>query len=120
MHSYFFAEMTTLEGRQPPSAQRLRKMRKGEDLNLQDETVWRARTLKASYALRAALTELGAWLAALIIAYRLDPRWPRYHLVLAVVAVMLVRMLSSHHDDRKTLRAVGAYQKLHDAPTDQQ
>jgi hypothetical protein len=27
-------------------------MRKGEDLDLQDETVWRARTLKASYALR--------------------------------------------------------------------
>jgi hypothetical protein len=44
------------------------KMKKGEDLNLQDESVWRARTLKASYALRALLTELGAWLAALIIA----------------------------------------------------
>ena len=86
-------------------------MRKGEDLNLQDETVWRARTLKASYALRAVLTELGAWLAALIIAYSLDPRWPRYHLVLAIAAVMLVRMLSSHYDDRKRLRAVAAYQK---------
>src|SRR6478672_13311886 len=91
-------------------------MRKGEDLNLQDETVWRARTLKASYALRAALTELGAWLAALIIADGLDPRWPRYHLVLAVAAVMLVRMLSSHYDDRKRLRVVAAYQKR---PTDQ-
>ena len=27
-------------------------MRKGEDLDLQDETLWRARRLKASYALR--------------------------------------------------------------------
>ena len=51
-------------------------MRKGEDLNSQDETVWRARTLKALYALRAAMTELGASLATLVIAYRLDPRWP--------------------------------------------
>ena len=68
----------------------------------------------------AALTELGAWLAALIIAYRLDPRWPRYHLVLAVAAVMLVRMLSSHYDDRKRLRAIAAYQKRHDAATDRQ
>ena len=95
-------------------------MRKGEELNLEDDTVWRARTLKASYALRAALTELGAWLAALIIADRLDPRWPRYHLVLAVAAVMLVRMLSSHYDDRRRLRAMAAYQKRHDAATDQQ
>ena len=89
-------------------------MRKGEELNLQDDTVWRARALKASYALRAALTELGAWLAVLVIAYRLDPRWPRYHLVLAVAAVMLVRMLSSHYDDRRRLRALAAYQKRHD------
>jgi hypothetical protein len=87
------------------------KMRKGEELNLEDDTVWRARTLKASYALRAAMTELGAWLATLVIAYRLDPRWPRYHLVLAVAAVMLVRMLSSHYDDRRRLRAMAAYQK---------
>jgi len=94
-------------------------MRKGEDLNLQDETVWRARTLKASYGLRAALTELGAWLAVLVIADRLDPRWPRYHLVLAVAAVMLVRMLSSHYDDRKRLRAIAAYQKRHNPATDQ-
>ena len=92
------------------------KMRKGEDLNLQDESVWRVRTLKASYALRALLTELGAWFAALVIALRLDPRWPRYHLVLAIAAVMLVRMLSTHYDDRKRLRAVAAYQKR---PTDQ-
>jgi hypothetical protein len=33
-------------------------MRKGEDLNLQDERVWRARRLKASNALKAALTDL--------------------------------------------------------------
>jgi hypothetical protein len=63
------------------------KMRKVEDLNLQDETVWRARRLKESYALRAVLTELGAWLAALVIAYRLDPIWPRYHIVVALAAV---------------------------------
>jgi hypothetical protein len=94
-------------------------MRKGEELNLEDDTVWRARTLKASYALRAALTEFGAWLAALVIAYRLDPRWPRYHLVLAVAAVMLVRMLSSHYDDRRKLRAVAAYQKRRDGTTSQ-
>ena len=55
-------------------------MRKGEDLDLQDETLWRARRLKASYALRALMTELGAWLAALVIADRLDPRLPRYFL----------------------------------------
>ena len=48
-------------------------MRKGEDLNLQDESVWRARTLKASYALRALLTELGAWFAALVIALTARP-----------------------------------------------
>jgi hypothetical protein len=94
-------------------------MKKGEDLNLQDESVWRARTLKASYALRALLTELGAWLAALVIADRLDPRWPRYHLVLAIAAVMLVRMLSSHYDDRRRLRAVAAYQKRRDPTTAQ-
>jgi hypothetical protein len=86
-------------------------MRKGEELNLEDDPVWRARRLKASYALRATLTELGAWLAALTIADRLDPRWPRYHLVLAVAAVMLVRMLSSHYDDRRGLSAMAAYQK---------
>jgi hypothetical protein len=94
-------------------------MRKVEDLNLQDETVWRARRLKASYALRAALTELGAWLAALVIAYRLDPIWPRYHIVVALAAVMLVRMLSSHYDDRRKLRAVAAYQKRRDGTTSQ-
>ena len=84
---------------------------KGRRPESQDETVWRARTLRALYALRAAMTELGASLATLVIAYRLDPRWPRYHLVLAVAAVMFVRMLSSHYDDRRRLRAMRAYQK---------
>ena len=41
---------------------------KGRRPESQDETVWRARTLKALYALRAAMTELGASLATLVIA----------------------------------------------------
>ena len=86
-------------------------MRKGEDLDLRMKRYGAPGDLKASYALKAAMTELGAWLAILVIAYRLDPRWPRYHLVLAVAAVMLVRMLSSHYDDRRRLRAMTAYQK---------
>ena len=52
-----FAEMNAVEGRQWLSARRSMKMRKEEDLDLQDETVWRARRLKASYALRAILTD---------------------------------------------------------------
>ena len=56
-------------------------MKRVEDLNLQDETEWRTRTLKSSYALRAVLTELGAWLAALVVAFQLEPKWPRYHFV---------------------------------------
>jgi hypothetical protein len=63
------------------------------------------RLLISSYALKATLTELGCWLAALVIAYQLDPKWPRYHLVLAIAAIMLVRMLSAHYDDWRKLRA---------------
>jgi hypothetical protein len=70
----------------------------------EDDTLWRGRLLASSYALRAVLTELGAWLAALVIAYQLDPKWPRYHLVLALAAVMLVRMLGTHYDDWRKLR----------------
>ena len=63
------------------------------------------RLLISSYALKATLTELGGWLAALVVAYQLDPNWPRYHFVLAIAAVMLVRMLSAHYDDLRRLRA---------------
>jgi hypothetical protein len=63
------------------------------------------RLLISSYALKATLTELGGWLAGLVIAYQLDPKWPRYHVVLTVAAIMLVRMLSAHYDDWRRLRA---------------
>ena len=91
------------------------QMKTEENLNLQDETEWRTRTLKSSNALRSVLTELGAWLAALVIAFQLDPKWPRFHFVLALSSVMLVRMLSSHYDDRKKLRAIARYQKRGDS-----
>ena len=59
----------------------------------------------AYLVLKATLTELGGWLAALVIAYQLDPKWPRYDFVLAIAAIMLVRMLSTHYDDWRRLRA---------------
>jgi hypothetical protein len=104
-HSYSFAEVN-LTGMLRQSDAGADQMKKMEDLNLQDETQWRGRLLASSYALRGLLTELGGWLAALVIAYQLDPKWPRYHLVLAIAAVMLVRMLSAHYDDWRKLKAI--------------
>jgi hypothetical protein len=52
-----FAEMNAVECRQWLSARRSMKMRKGEDLDLQDETLWRARRLNAMTAQRS--TPLG-------------------------------------------------------------
>ena len=46
-----FAEMNAVEGQQWPSARRSIKNEKGRRPESQDETVWRARRLKASYAL---------------------------------------------------------------------
>ena len=74
-------------------------MSKLQELNLQDETLWRGRVLARTFALRGMLTKLGAWLAALVIAFQLDPSWPRFHFVVCVAAVMLVRMISAHYDD---------------------
>ena len=77
-----------------------------KELNFKDETIWRGLVLARTFALRGMLTELGAWLAALVIAVQLDPYWPRFHLVVCVAAVMLVRMISAHYDDWKKLRSV--------------
>jgi hypothetical protein len=81
-------------------------MNKMQGLNFRDEALWRGRMLAFTFALRGILTELGGWLAALVIAYQLDPLWPRYRVVACVAAVMLVRMLSAHYDDWRKLRAI--------------
>jgi hypothetical protein len=81
-------------------------MNRVHGLNFRDETLWRGRMLAFTYAIRGALTELGGWLAALVIAYQLDPFWPGHQLVLCVGLVMCVRMFSAHYDDWRRVKAV--------------
>jgi hypothetical protein len=75
-------------------------------LNFRDETLWRGRMLAFTFAMRGIMSELGAWVAALVIAYQLDAIWPRYQLVTCVAAVMLVRMVSAHFDDWRKLKGI--------------
>jgi hypothetical protein len=81
-------------------------MNKFQGLNFRDETLWRGRMLGFTYVIRATLTELGGWLAALVIAYEVAALWPRYNFVLAVAALMGIRMIGTHYDDWKRLTAV--------------
>ena len=81
-------------------------MNRFHGMNFRDETEWRGLMLGGAYAIRGLLTELGAWLAALVFAYQFDLKWPRFHFIACAAAVMFVRMISTHYDDWRKLRAV--------------